>query len=132
MDEVVVARTSAQLIALGATTDTVPLAPNDQLAMGWLKTFDLRLQWPIKVGERFTVSPSVSIFNAFNQANINSASAGPATSLISGVLDNSNTSINGLSRASAKDVTPYRTSIGTGVNTMGAPRQMEFGLRLVF
>jgi hypothetical protein len=124
--------TQAQLVSLGATMDTVPLAPNDQLELGWLKTIDLRLQWPIKVGERFTVSPSISVFNAFNMANVNASSAGPASNLLPGVLDGTASSFNGLSRHDSANVTGLRTSIGTGVNTMGSPRQMEFGLRLAF
>ena len=34
-----------------------------------LKTFDLKFSYPRKLGENFTIEPSVSVFNAFNNAN---------------------------------------------------------------
>jgi len=46
-----------------------PWAPDGQVGLGWLKTFDLKFSYPRKFGERFSVEPSVSVFNAFNNAN---------------------------------------------------------------
>lgn len=134
--------TTQQLVSLGAVMPTMPLAPNDQVGMGWLKTFDVRLQWPIKINERVSLRPSFSVYNLFNQANISSSFQGPSAANLVGILDQGSTSINGLGQSLFTGATargdflaaqsPLRTSIGTGVNTMGAPRQMEFGLKVVF
>lgn len=131
--------TADQLASLGAVTETLGHAPGDQIGFGWLKTFDVRLQWPIKLGERFSLRPSLSIFNVFNQANINAGFVGPSNSTLVGNLDPTDASIMGVGRSSftsqgdyLKAIAPLRTGVGTGVNTMGAPRQMEFGLKLVF
>ena len=35
----------------------------------WLESLDLKAAWPIKIGERFVLEPSASIFNIFNFAN---------------------------------------------------------------
>jgi Carboxypeptidase regulatory-like domain/TonB dependent receptor len=115
-----------QLIALGGAAYTVPTAPTDQAGLGWLKTTDLKLDWPIKIGERVTLHPNVGFYNAFNFANFDSAS-----NMMSGDLYGAGGAINGTSK-SLGDHETNRTGSGTGVNTIGAPRQMEFGLRIVF
>ncbi len=61
--------TLAQLQALGGVIPQVALAPQGQVGLGWLKTFDLKFSYPRKFGERFALEPSVSVFNAFNNAN---------------------------------------------------------------
>jgi hypothetical protein len=82
--------------------------------------------WPIKIKERFTIEPSVSAFNIFNYANFD----GPTNKLL-GILNNGSSAafING-----ATDTTraSNRIGVGSGVFALGAPRQMEFGLKIVF
>jgi hypothetical protein len=118
--------TQAQLVALGGTAYTVTPAPADQASLGWLRTVDLRVDWPIKIGERLTLHPNIGFYNAFNLANFDSAS-----NLMNGDLGAFGGSINGSSVAAGGHEST-RVGAGTGVNTIGAPRQMEFGLRLVF
>ena len=61
----------------------------------WLKTIDLRLNWPLHVGERLMIEPSVSLFNVFNFANF----GGPGNQL-SGMLNGApGTSLNNASSA---------------------------------
>src|SRR5208337_1830150 len=48
----------------------------------WLKTIDLRLSWPFRVGERVKLEPNASFFNVFNFANF-----GGAGNQLSGVLN---------------------------------------------
>jgi hypothetical protein len=118
--------TPAQLVALGGTAYTVTPAPADQAGLGSFQTVDLKLDWPIKIGERLTLHPNIGFYNAFNFANFDSAS-----NLMNGDLGAFAGSING-SSVSAGNHESTRVGAGTGVNTIGAPRQMEFGLRLVF
>ncbi|HET9698173.1 MAG TPA: carboxypeptidase regulatory-like domain-containing protein [Terriglobales bacterium] len=120
--------TQAQLVALNAVAQPIQLAPNDQLKMSWLKTVDMRFEWPISISERIKLHPSVGVFNLFNFANYNPNRA----QLMTAVLDGSSPSINGSPKSDPSSVDPLRANVGTGVNSFAAPRQMEFGLRLVF
>jgi hypothetical protein len=125
---------SQQLAALGALTPLIRQV-NTGAAPVWLKTIDLRLSWPFHVGERFTLSPNVSAFNIFNQANF----GGPGRQL-SGVLDGSpGTSLNNATVAGNCGVSPAfcasrldRITPGSGTYGTGAPRQLEFGVRVTF
>jgi Carboxypeptidase regulatory-like domain len=126
--------TQAQLVALGAVADSVPLAPAGEVGMTWLRGTDMKFSWPIKIRERFSIEPSVGIFNIFNFANFNAAGA-----TLTNVLDGSAGSINGTTKdcGTATATCPggrdsVRTGLGTGVNAVGAPRQIEWGLRFVF
>jgi hypothetical protein len=118
--------TEAQLVALGATADLVPLAPAGQVDNGWLKTMDLKVGWPVRIGERFTIEPSVAFFNVFNFANFDSP-----TNQMTPTLSGAGGSINGTtSNPIVRNAN--RIGIGTGVNSVGSPRAVEFGLRLTF
>lgn len=117
---------ASQLIALGGAAYSVPLAPSDQAPLGWMKTTDLKLDWPIKLGEKVTIHPNIGFYNAFNFANFDSSS-----NLMNGDLYGAGGAINGTAKSTG-DHEGNRVGAGTGVNTIGAPRQMEFGLRIVF
>ncbi len=112
--------TTAQMIALGGVIDTVPLAPTSQFSNPWFKAFDAKLSWPIKLRERWTLEPSIAFFNAFNFANF---------ARTTGALTGSAGAPNG---TAAVDKETLRIGVGTGLNTSGASRQTEFGLKLTF
>jgi hypothetical protein len=127
--------TLAQLQALGGVTTpitftdpttgaTLPGVVPGQVPLAWLKAFDMEFSW---VGhfwhERLTVIPSVSMFNLFNLSNFDS----PANTLI-GQLNGGAGSINGTVQAGRPD----RIGAGTGVFAFGAPRTIEWGLKLQF
>jgi hypothetical protein len=63
--------TPDQLPILGAVLATVPAAPANQFANPWFKAFDLQLAWPIALGERVRLEPSVGFYNLFNFASFN-------------------------------------------------------------
>lgn len=113
--------TAHQLRALQAVLDSVPAAPPDQFANPWFKAFDLKLMWPVPIGERVKIEPSAGFYNLFNFANFNP---------IDGTLYGSDGSANGTTKDNAYNT--QRVGPGTGVNTNGAPRELEFGLRLTF
>jgi hypothetical protein len=116
--------TAADLSALGGVAPTVALPPTGQVNYSWLKTFDTTLAWTYTFKEELTIKPSVGIYNLFNFVNFDLP-----TSMMSGLLNGSTGSVNG---------TDYnghfgnRVGAGTGVYTLGSPRQIEFGLKVIF
>lgn len=68
--------------------------------------------------------PSAGFYNLFNFANFDL----PGKAL-AGVLAGTPGVINGTTRT---DHIVNRVGVGTGVYSLGAPRQIEFGLRLTF
>ena len=137
--------TPQQLTLLGAYYPFVcaqaPAQANCQAVAGhnaqttWLKTMDLRFSWPFRIGERVRVEPQVSAFNVLNFANF-----GGAGRQLSGVLDGSpgsslnNSSSPGFCGNSSTFCTSRldRVVAGSGTYGLGAPRQLEFGVRITF
>jgi len=114
-----------QLQALGGVAQPIATAPGNQVDFTWLKALDLRVAWRHTFRERFTVEPSVGVFNLFNFANFNL----PPTTM-SGILTGSPGALNGTTPADNN--AGFRVGNGTGVYAVGAPRQIEWGMRLTF
>jgi len=127
--------TGQQLVALGAYAPVIQSLPGHSAEATWLKTIDLRLSWPFRVGERVKLEPNVAVFNAFNFANF-----GGAGNQLSGVLNGApgsslnNASSPGFCGSSTTVCTSRldRVLAGSGTYSNGAPRQMEFGVRITF
>jgi hypothetical protein len=116
--------TAQQLVTLGGVAPLVPLAPPDQVNEAWLRTMDLTLAWTYTIKERLTIKPSVGFFNVMNFANFDLPE-----SMMSGLLTGGTGSINGTNYAGAF---VNRVGVGTGVYSLGSPRQIEFALKLTF
>ena len=131
--------TAADLSALGGVAPHVCLAPpavdpnsacsapttlGNQVNMSWLRTFDSTLTYNFKLKDRVTISPSVAAFNIFNFVNFDLP-----TSEMSGLLTGQTGSING---TTYQGHFANRVGAGTGVYTLGSPRQIEFGLKVAF
>ncbi len=102
-----------------------PDSPGNQVNFTWLRALDLRLAWRHTIKERFTIEPSVGFYNLPNFSNFNL----PPNTMNGILFGNGNGSINGTTRS---DNNSFRVGNGTGVYGLGAQRQIEFGLRLVF
>ncbi|MGC2723475.1 MAG: carboxypeptidase regulatory-like domain-containing protein, partial [Candidatus Acidiferrales bacterium] len=117
----------SQLQALGGVAPAIsPVVPGE-VGLTWLKTFDMSLTWigKVNVKEReLSFEPSVSFYNLFNFANFNIPG-----NVLSGILTGGAGSLNGTNYANANSV---RVGVGTGVFDLGAPRTIEFGLKLTF
>jgi len=116
--------TLADLQALGGVAPTIATPPVGQVDFTWLKALDLKFAWRHTFKERVTLEPSIGFFNLFNFANFNLP---PNT--MNGLLIGESGSINGTAKA---DNNQFRVGNGTGVYALGAPRQIEFGLRITF
>jgi hypothetical protein len=68
------------------------------------------------------VKPSVGLYNLFNFANFDLP-----TSIMSGLLTGTAGTINGTDPAAHNT---NRVGVGTGVFTLGAPREIEFSLKI--
>jgi hypothetical protein len=107
----------------GQPVNCFGLAPAGQVNMDWLRSLDLRMAWRHTFKERYTIEPSVALFNVLNFANFNLP---PNT--LSGILSGGAGSLNG----TTYQTNNTRVGNGTGVYGVGAPRQIEFGLRFEF
>jgi len=116
--------TTQDLASLGGVAPAVAPAPFDQQSYSWLRTFDTSLSWKYTVKERFTIQPSAAIFNVFNFVNFDLPG-----NMMSGLLTGTNGAINGTTYAGHF---ANRAGAGSGVFMLGAPRQIEFGLKLTF
>jgi hypothetical protein len=116
--------TAQDLVTLGGVAPSVPTAPGDQVNFSWLQTFDTTFAWTYRIKDRVTIKPSIGAYNLFNFVNFDLP-----TSMMSGLLTGQTGSINGTNYAGHST---NRVGAGTGVFTLGSPRQIEFGLKVIF
>ena len=124
--------TQADLTALGGVINAgAPLQPSPAGAINqaWLKTFDAGLNWSYKFKERLELRPGVTVFNVFNFSNFEGPSS-PFTSILNGAPGAPNGTTASIEHGVNGNF--LRTGLGSGVNAMGAPRAMEFQLKVIF
>jgi hypothetical protein len=115
----------SDLVGLGAVAPTVlPTQSNPQVDLSWLKAFDATFAWTYSIKEKVTIKPSVGFYNLFNFANFDLPG-----NMMSGLLNGGAGSINGTNYAGHL---VNRVGVGTGVYTLGSPREAEFSLKIIF
>lgn len=128
-----------ELAQMGGTLQPLASTVTDVSGLGWLKTFDVRLGWEHKLGERITITPSVSFFNALNFANFDAPgntqngilNFGAGSLSPFGTALQPQNSVGGTSPAGLTART-NRTSLQSGMSAAGAPRSAEWGLKISF
>jgi hypothetical protein len=126
--------TQNDMNALGWVMPQIATAPPDAQNFPWVRSLDFKAAWPIKVkvwDQTLIVEPSASIFNVFNFSNSFLPGNLPSASLLPGG-PNGTLAPNVVGGVIGSYVTPYRASMQSGTNALGAPRQIEFGLRISF
>ena len=114
--------TQTQLERLGAVAPFLQNTQAGAVTQAWLRSFDLSLAWTYKPIESVTIEPSVAVFNVLNLANFDSSNQH-----LGGTLDGVGGSVNGFGGHVGD-----RTGLGTGVFALGAPRAIEFGMKITF
>jgi Carboxypeptidase regulatory-like domain len=124
--------TRTQLATLRGTSPFIVVPPAGQFSNTGFKSLDAGISWPLKLGERLNIEPSARFYNVLNFANFQAASGqlayyypGPGQPVTAGAG-----SANGTPPGAARDV--LRIGSGSGVYNYGAPRQMEFGVKITF
>ena len=132
--------TLGQLQALGGViggstpTATLPygplqLAPPGAIEQTWLRTFDMNMSSGYKIKERFEIRPGVSFFNVFNFSNFDGPAV-PFSPTLNGQVGSPNGTTSALEHGEAGNF--LRLGLGSGVNALGAPRAIEWELKLSF
>jgi hypothetical protein len=130
-----------ELQQLGAVQQPLAASVLNPSGLGWLKMFNVKLGWQHIYHDRITFEPSISVFNAFSFAN----------------FDLPGNTQNGVLNFGAGSVSPFATTfqpqntvggtsggvnqqfsrtnragLGSGINTQGSPRAVEWGLKISF
>ncbi len=116
-----------QGMGINSPNCTLQPAPAGQVNLGSLRSFDLKLSWAYKLELKSHViqlQPGVGFYNLFNFCNFDL----PPNALTGGLTGSAGT-INGTTAAGR---VTNRVGAGTGVFNLGAPRAMEFGMRIAF
>lgn len=125
--------TTSQLQSLQAVKPWIAPPPPGAVGSGVFKEVSMVLSWPIKLRENISIEPSIGAFNVFNFHNF-----GIPTALVNDQTTGAFSSGNYGSPGSVTGTNPglnresLRTGTGSGVFSNGAPRQVEFGLRVSF
>jgi Carboxypeptidase regulatory-like domain len=124
--------TAAQLQTIGLVAPVLTPAPANQLTFPWVRAFDFKLDWVHTFHDRFTLTPSVGLYNIFNFSNFNLPPGA-----MTGWLTQGNSSINSTIHGydPATNTVPsdtFRVGAGTGVFGLGSPRTLEFSLKVTF
>jgi len=119
--------TLTQLQALGGVAPTLPSTVPGQVDFTWLRSLDLNLGWRYKFRERFTIEPSVAVFNLFNFSNF-----GLPPNTMSGLLSTGSPSPGTIAGTDRSVQEAFRVGNGTGVYAVGAARQVEWGMKFTF
>ncbi len=123
--------TQSDMQSLGWVMPQIASVAPDSQNLPWFKSLDVKAAWPIKIGDHLTVEPSVSAFNVLNIANFALPGNVPLGSLLPGGT-NATLGPNSVGGVTGPGLRPFRAGFQSGTYSLGAPRQLEFGLRVQF
>ena len=127
-----------ELQSMGGVLQPLASPVSHVAGLGWFKTFDIRLGWQHQLGERFTITPSLSFYNVFNFANFDMPGyvQSGVLSFGAGSIMPGATLVQPQNTAGGNSSLPggrtNRTSLQPNMNASGAPRSLEWGLKLSF
>lgn len=124
--------TLQQLQQIGAVAPAVQPASFDQLTFPWLRTLDARLSWSHKFHDRYTIEPSVAVFNVFNIANYDLPPDATNGWLNAGAGSINSTHTLVQPGETGPESNTFRVGNGSGPFVSGTPRSMEWALRITF
>ncbi|HET9408214.1 MAG TPA: carboxypeptidase regulatory-like domain-containing protein [Candidatus Sulfotelmatobacter sp.] len=132
--------TAADMATLGWVMPQLGTVAPGASDFGWLKGFDFKAAWPIKIRENLKVEPSVSFFNLFNFANQflggnlpqEQLTPSDPTCSATGTCATTPLAPNVVGGVNRQSLLPFRATFGSGTYAFGAPRQIEFGLKVDF
>lgn len=121
--------TLPELAALGGVMPQVSPAPFNEAGDGWLRDFDMSLNWTYNIKERVQIQPGISFYNLMNFVNFD-----PPKNTLSGVLSLAGTpAVPGTANGtSGEQPVSNRIGLGAGVFALGSPRVIEFNLKMYF
>ena len=119
--------TSSQLVQLGAVAPTLANAPAGQVGVGSLFTADLGFAWVFRLRESLTIQPSLTFFNLTNSQNFDIGN-----NIMSGTLQAAGAVSPGFANSTTYGQRTTKITLGSGVYSLGAPRQLEWGLKVTF
>jgi hypothetical protein len=124
--------TLGQLQTLGGVINggkPLLLAPSGAVGQAWLRVFDLSFNWGYKIKERVEIRPGISFFNLFNFSNFDGAAV-PFSNILDGTPGSPNGTTSAIEHGGKGN--SLRLGLGSGVNALGAPREIEFMLKIRF
>jgi hypothetical protein len=130
--------TTAQLQTLGAVKPFVAPPPPGEMGNRPFREVSTVLSWPIKITERFSIEPSIAAYNVLGLANFGRLSGSLNNSVtpfapgLFGPDGNVNGTTNTHDGLNPNNNVSSKIGTGSGVFSLGAPRQVEFGIKLNF
>jgi hypothetical protein len=124
--------TKADLQALGWVAESLPKPVPRAVGLDWLRVFDFKLSWPVKIREAFTIEPSIGIFNLFNFVNFDLPGNTQGGVLSATTLDGQRVIAPNIVGGTDYRHRSNRATLQSGTFALGAPRAIEWGLRLTF
>jgi hypothetical protein len=89
----------------------------------------LSFNWRYRIKERVAIQPGVSFFNVFNFSNFDGPAV-PFGNILNGQVGSPNGTTSALEHGGAGNF--LRLGLGSGVNALGAPRSIEFQMKVIF
>ena len=89
----------------------------------------MSFNWHYKIKERVELRPGITFFNVFNFSNFDGPAV-PFGNILNGQVGSPNGTTSALEHGAAGNF--LRLGLGSGVNALGAPRAIEFQLKLTF